>query len=165
LLPNDPENLYATRELVPPDLLIDLQRARIVVTNYHAFKLRERVELSKGGRALLQGHGPELQTLETEGQMLKRVMPELMNHKNVLVLNDEAHHCYRERPGADDDESLKGDNKKEAKENTEAARLWIGGLEIVDRKLGRARIIDLSATPFFFWPVPVIPKERSSRGR
>ena len=150
LLPNDPENLYATRELVPPDLLLDLQRARIVVTNYHAFKLRERLELSKGGRALLQGHGPELHTLETEGQMVQRVMPELMNHKNVLVLNDEAHHCYRERPGAqEDDETLKGDEKKEAKENIEAARLWIGGLETVDRKLGVMRVIDLSATPFF----------------
>lgn len=150
LLPNDPENLYATRELVPPDLLIDLQRAKIVVTNYHAFKLRERLELSKGGRALLQGHGPELQTLETEGQMIQRVLPELMNHKNVLVLNDEAHHCYRERLGAEEeDEALKGDEKKEAKENIEAARLWIGGLETVDRKLGVARVIDLSATPFF----------------
>ncbi len=150
LLPNDPENLYATRELVPPDLLIDLQRARIVVTNYHAFKPRERLELSKGGRALLQGHGPELHTLETEGQMVQRVMPELMNQKNVLVLNDEAHHCYRERPGAhEEDETLKGDEKKEAKENIEAARLWIGGLEAVDRKLGVTRVIDLSATPFF----------------
>ena len=149
-LPNDLENLYATRELVPPDLLIDLQRAKIVVTNYHAFKQRQRLELSKGGRALLQGHGPKLQTLETEGQMIQRVMPQLMNHKNVLVLNDEAHHCYRERPGAEEqDEALKGDEKKEAKENIEAARLWIGGLETVDRKLGVARVIDLSATPFF----------------
>ena len=26
--------------------------------------------------------------------MLKRVMPELMGFKNILVLNDEAHHCY-----------------------------------------------------------------------
>ena len=125
LLPNDPENLYATRELVPPDLLIDLQRAKLVVTNYHAFKLRERLELSKGGRALLQGHDPELQTLETEGQMIQRVMPELMNHKNILVLNDEAHHCYRERPGAEkEDEALKGDDKKEAKENIEAFGIY-----------------------------------------
>jgi type III restriction enzyme len=149
LLPNDAENLYSTRELVPPDLLIDLQRAKIVVTNYHAFKLRERVELSKGGRALLQGRGPELQTLETEGQMIQRVLPELMSHKNILVLNDEAHHCYRERPGAEEDETLKGDERKEAKENIEAARLWIGGLETVDRKLGVARVLDLSATPFY----------------
>ena len=33
-------------------------------------QLRERIELSKGGRALLQGRGEELNTLETEGQMI-----------------------------------------------------------------------------------------------
>jgi type III restriction enzyme len=59
-------------------MLEDIKRAKIVITNYHAFKLHERIELSKGGRALLQGHGEELDTLETEGQMLQRVMPDLM---------------------------------------------------------------------------------------
>jgi type III restriction enzyme len=44
---------------------------------------------------------------------------------------------------------LKGDDKKEAQENNEAARLWISGLEAVNRKLGVARVLDLSATPFF----------------
>ena len=39
---------------------------------YHSFKLRERLDLSKGDRSLLQGRDPELQT---EGQMLQRVMP------------------------------------------------------------------------------------------
>ncbi|RPH76888.1 MAG: hypothetical protein EHM80_13685 [Nitrospiraceae bacterium] len=132
-------------------MLDDVNRAKIVITNYHAFKLRERIELSKGGRSLLQGRGDELNTLETEGQMLQRVMPDLMGIKNILVLNDEAHHCYREKPGAaeDDEEDLKGDDKKEAEKNNEAARLWISGLEIVSRKLGITQIIDLSATPFF----------------
>ena len=81
--------------------------------------------------------------------MLQRVMPDLMGMKNILVLNDEAHHCYREKPDDDDDEDLKGDEKKEAEKNNEAARLWISGLEAVNRKLGVARVIDLSATPFF----------------
>lgn len=148
LQPNDPDNYYKTRELVPTDLLVELGQAEIVITNYHAFKLRERLELSKGGRALLQGRGDALSTLETEGQMLQRVMPELMGLKNILVLNDEAHHCYRQKPIADT-EDLKGDELKEAEKNTEAARVWISGLEIVSRKLGVQRIIDLSATPFF----------------
>ena len=78
-----------SRELVPNDMLPDLEKAKIVITNYHAFKLRERMELSKGGRSLLQGRGETLTTLETEGQMLQRVMPELMGMKNVLILNDE----------------------------------------------------------------------------
>jgi type III restriction enzyme len=149
LQPNDPDSYYKDRELVPSDLLEDVNRAKIVITNYHAFKLRERIELSKGGRALLQGRGEELNTLETEGQMLQRVMPDLMALKNILVLNDEAHHCYREKPGDKDDEDLKGDDRKEAEKNNEAARLWISGLEAVNRKLGISRVIDLSATPFF----------------
>ncbi len=41
----------------PRDMLDDIDRAKIVITNYHAFKLRERIELSKGGRTLLQGRG------------------------------------------------------------------------------------------------------------
>ena len=150
LQPHDPDSYYASRELVPGDLLDDIRKAKIVITNYHAFKFRERIELSKGGRSLLQGRGEELNTLETEGQMLQRVMPDLMGMKNILVLNDEAHHCYREKPGAkNDEEDLKGDDKKEAEKNNEAARLWISGLETVTRKLGVTQIIDLSATPFF----------------
>jgi type III restriction enzyme len=148
LQPNDPDSYYASRELVPADMLPDLERAKIVITNYHAFKRRERIELSKGGRALLQGRGPELDTEETEGQMLQRAMPALMGLKNILVLNDEAHHCYREKPG-DTDQSLKGEDRQEAQKNNEAARLWISGLETVKRKLGIARVVDLSATPFF----------------
>ena len=149
LQPNDPDSYYESRELVPADMIEDVKRAKIVITNYHAFKLRERMELSKGGRSLLQGRGEPLKTLETEGQMLQRVMPELMGMKNILVLNDEAHHCYREKPGATDVAALKGDEKEEAKKNNEAARLWISGLETVNRKLGLARVFDLSATPFF----------------
>jgi type III restriction enzyme len=150
LQPNDPDSYYQNRELVPSDMLDDIRRAKIFVTNYHAFKLRERLALSKGGRQFLQGRtGEAPRTLETEGQMLQRVMPDLMGMKNILVINDEAHHCYREKPVDAADEDLKGDEKKEAEENNEAARLWISGIEAVARKLGVARIFDLSATPFF----------------
>ena len=152
LQPNDPDSYYASRELVPSDMLNDVGKARIVITNYHAFKLRERLELSKGGRLLLQGRGGEaLETRESEGQMLQRVMPELMGMKNIFAINDEAHHCYREKPGDPDaqGEALKGDDRTEAEHNNEAARLWISGLEAVNRKLGLARVLDLSATPFF----------------
>ena len=149
LQPNDPDSYYASRELAPRDMLGDLDSARIVITNYHALRLRERIELSKGGRALLQGRGPDLNTMETEGQMLQRVMPALMGMKNIWVLNDEGHHCYRHKPGDDDEGVLRGDDKKEADKNNEAARVWISGLEIVKRKLGIGQVVDLSATPFF----------------
>ena len=100
---------------------------------------------------MLQGRGEELNTLETEGQMLQRVMPDLMGMKNIMVINDEAHHCYREKPGrTDEDEDLKGDDKKEAEKNNEAARLWISGLEVVNRKLGITRVIDLRQRHFSY---------------
>jgi type III restriction enzyme len=150
LLPNDPDSYYQNRELVPEDMLPDLQKAHIVITNYHAFRLRERLELSKGNRALLAGRtGQAPMTLETEGQMLQRVIPGLMGMKNIFVINDEAHHCYREKPASEEEKPLKGEKKKEAESNNEAARLWISGLEVIQRKLGVARIFDLSATPFF----------------
>jgi type III restriction enzyme len=150
LMPNDPDSYYRERELVPADMLGDIAKAKIVITNYHAFKLRERIDLSKGTRSALEGWREEkLQTTETEGQMLQRVMPELMGLKNIVVLNDEAHHCYRERVADPVEDDLKPEEKEEAKQNAEAARLWIAGIEAVKRKLGLAMVYDLSATPFF----------------
>ncbi|MDR2626354.1 MAG: DEAD/DEAH box helicase family protein, partial [Zoogloeaceae bacterium] len=150
LLPNDPDSYYKTRDLLPADMLADMREARVVITNYHAFKLRERMEIAKGTRALLAGHaGAAPSTLETEGQMLQRVIPDLMGMKHIVVINDEAHHCYRAKPDTEEEKKLKGDDKKEAEHNNEAARLWISGLETLQRKIGIARIFDLSATPFF----------------
>ncbi|MDR1482601.1 MAG: DEAD/DEAH box helicase family protein [Synergistaceae bacterium] len=151
LYPNDPDSYYSDRELVPADMLQDINCAKIVITNYHAFKLREKIEISKGGRGLLKGRHSdlELNTAETEGQMLQRVIPDLMGLRNVFIINDEAHHCYRERPQSGEGEKLTVDEKAEAEKNNEAARLWISGLETVGNKLGIANVIDLSATPFF----------------
>jgi type III restriction enzyme len=113
-------------------MLLDVAKAKIVITNYHAFKRRETMDLSKVGRALLQGRGEAPETIETEGQMLQRACGELIALKNVVAINDEAHHCYREKPDADEEEDLKGEEKDEAKKNNEAARLWINGLEALE---------------------------------
>ncbi|MCL2873093.1 MAG: DEAD/DEAH box helicase family protein [Betaproteobacteria bacterium] len=155
LLPTDVDSYYQSRELLPSDMLLDIQKAKIVITNFHAFKQREKTELSGAGRALLSGRrGDRLDTIEPEGQMLQRVMGSLMSMKNIMVFNDEAHHCYREKPDDKEDVRIqegedKKDANKEAEENNEAARLWVSGLEIVQKKLGISRIFDLSATPFF----------------
>ena len=149
LLPNDMDSYYKNRDLIPSDMLGDIERAKIIITNYHAFRMRERLDLSKGGRSLLRGHGDEPITVETEGQMLQRVMGDLMGMKGIMILNDEAHHCYREKPVGATEEDLRSDERKEAEKNNEAARLWISGLEIVQRHLKHGHVIDLSATPFF----------------
>jgi type III restriction enzyme len=149
LLPDDPENYYRTRELLPPDMQGDIAKAKIVISNFHAFKRRETMEVSKVGRALLQGRGEAAQTLQTEGQMLQHACGELMALKNVVVLNDEAHHCYREKAQSGEEPELRGEDKEEAKKNNEAARLWISGIEALKRKVGVRAVYDLSATPFF----------------
>lgn len=150
LNPADSENYYQTRELVPPELMTDLGKAKIVITNYHAFQRREKLETNKTGRAVLSGwRNEELITKETEGEMLQRACGELLSLKNIVVINDEAHHCYRERPPTEEELALKGEEKEEAEKNNQAARLWISGIEALKRKVGVRAVYDLSATPFF----------------
>ena len=151
LHPNDPENYYERRNLVPQDMLGDIKQARVVITNYHSFQLRERENIASNTRRLLQGRdGQPLDTKESEGQMLRRAMPELMGLKNILALNDEAHHCYREKPPEDSEErKIEGEERAEARKNAEAARVWISGIEAVKRNIGVRCVLDLSATPFF----------------
>ena len=59
-------------------MLEDLKKARRH-HEHHAFKRREKLELSAGARESLQGAtGAELDTFETERRMLQGVMPVLM---------------------------------------------------------------------------------------
>ena len=81
--------------------------------------------------------------------MMQRVIPELMALRNIMVLNDEGHHCYRRKPGEDDEGRLTGEDKREADRNNEEARVWISGLEMVKKKLVIRQVVDLSATLFF----------------
>lgn len=150
LQPAHPDSYYATRELVPPDMLADMARAKLVISNYHAFKRRETLDAGKVAKSLLQGRDPNpIRTTETEGAMLKRACGELLAFKKVVVINDEAHHCYRERPDRDAEAPISAEDREEAKRNTEAARLWISGIEALKRKVGVRTVFDLSATPFF----------------
>lgn len=146
LQPNDPESYYQSREIVPEDMLRDLGQAKIVITNFHSFKKKDEVSLNKVQQAALK----TVPKQESDGAMLRRVAGPLLGMKNIVVLNDEAHHCYRERPLSEAEEkALKGEAKAEAKENNEAARLWISGLEAAKKTLGLNMVYDLSATPFF----------------
>jgi len=152
LLPNDTESYYNEREILPRDMMGDIEKAKIVITNYHAFQRREKMDVSKGTRRVLEGRaGEPMATKETEGEMVRRVMGELMGEK-VIVINDEAHHCYRMKSVGDfvdTVDGLTGDEKTEAKKENEFARMWITGIEAVKRQMGVVTVYDLSATPFF----------------
>lgn len=149
LLPNDTETYYKGLDLVTSEQLVQLEAAKIIITNFHAFKARELVDASKLTKSILRakGNGAGL-FAETPDQVVRRVCRELGNKKNIVVLNDEAHHCYRRKPDAEV-EKLSGDDKKEAQQREEEARIWISGLEAVKRKIGVRAIYDVSATPFF----------------
>ena len=149
LLPNDADNYFRKLDIVPPELTSDLGKARIVITNFHAFQFREHTSAGKLTKSLLtaSGDGPSPFT-ETPDQMVRRVCRDLGAKKNIIVLNDEAHHCYRRRVEGEEIK-LTGDERKEAEKREEEARVWISGLEAVKAKLGIKTVYDLSATPFF----------------
>ena len=147
LLPNDPENYYDQRDILPIDTRGDLGQAKIVITNYHAFLPRTTMPTSKITNAVLQ-NDPGAFT-ETPGEMVRRVSRELGNKKNIVVINDEAHHCYRRKPEDEDIATLKGEERKEAEKRNDDARVWISGIEAIKEKIGVKAVYDLSATPFF----------------
>lgn len=150
LLPSDPQNYYRALDVVPGDIFEQLGRAKIIITNFHAFLRREKIKTSKLTKSLLTTGESESAFTESEGEMARRVCRSLGNKKNIIVINDEAHHCYRRRQDPDaNGEKLTGDERKEAARRDEDARIWINGLEAVKRKFGIKTVYDLSATPFF----------------
>jgi type III restriction enzyme len=160
LMPEAPDSIYERLSIVPRDMMDDLKKARIVITNYHAFK-RRKAEIAKGTAEVLRGRESQAafedRFKETEGQMIQRVMAPLMGRRGIIVFNDEAHHCYEARPNIEDDKPVidratdetVGEAKADAEQNNEAARVWINGIRTVQRVLDIKAIYDLSATPFF----------------
>jgi len=156
LLPSDPENYYRVRDIVEPGELERLGQARIVITNFHSLQLREAQVASKTTKELLT-RGGDSPFVETPDQMVRRVTRGLGTKRQVIVLNDEAHHCYARRTTeANEEPKLTGDDRREAERRDRDARVWATGLQAVARKLGVKVVYDLSATPFFLrgsgWP-------------
>ncbi|MDP9266280.1 MAG: DEAD/DEAH box helicase family protein [Chloroflexota bacterium] len=149
LLPNDPGSYYREHDLVSPEQLERLQAARVVITNFHAFLRRDEVDAAALTKKILVGRGGNTDALkESPQQVANRVCRGLGTKRSIVVINDEAHHCYRLKPESDED-TLDVDDRAEARRNAEAARVWISGLEDVKAKIGAKVVYDLSATPFF----------------
>jgi type III restriction enzyme len=148
LFPSDAENYYRGLDIVPSHLRDQLGQARIVVTNFHGFLHREKVSMPKATRELL-GADVRGAFTETPDQMVRRVCRDLGTKKNIVVLNDEAHHCYRRKPDNEDEVLVGAEDRAEAKQRDEEARVWLSGLEAIANKIGIRTVYDLSATPFF----------------
>jgi len=157
LRPEQDQNYYKLRDLVPADLEPDLGQARIVITNFHALQLRETKQgrgLAKTTKELLAGYsGGPSPFLESPSQMASRVCRDLGGTSEIVVFNDEAHHCYQGRDAeavnGEAGTPLSAEEKAEAQENSKAARVWFTGLRAIAEKLGVKAIYDLSATPSF----------------
>ena len=149
LLPSDQDNYYRERDLVPPDAWDAVLQAQVVITNYHAFLLRDVREISgvaANTRKILTSSRALDPFRETPDQMVTRVLRGLSGHGKggIVVLNDEAHHCYQDKPL----ETVE-DSEKESEERNVEARVWFKGLQSIQKKIGIKTIYDLSATPYY----------------
>jgi type III restriction enzyme len=150
---SDAADYYRQRALVPPSyapLLAGLN-SRIVITNYHAFEPRL---ISGNKKSPLDGKlgpdGRKVEAREDESLMLKRVLGTFKPGRRLLIINDEAHHCYLPRVKGRDTEE-----ENSATENERAA-VWFSGIRAVAQRWQVRTVVDLSATPYYLtgsgWP-------------
>lgn len=144
---NEIEDYYRIRGLVPVHLEPRLENlnARLVITNYHTF---EPKTLQGNKRSPFDGkvdlEGKKLATGNTEdfSLVVKRALGKFKAGSRLLILNDEAHHCYLPKSQG------KTSDNEESDENARAA-VWFTGLREMSAKFKLQKIYDLSATPYY----------------
>jgi type III restriction enzyme len=154
LHPEREDNYYRERDLVPRDLWDMLLQAQVEIVNYHVFLARDAKEIqgvSTVTRKMLRGGQPHAvggpdAFRETPDMIAARVLRSFGSAKGeVVVFNDEAHHCYQdkllERPDPEAD--------REDQDRNRDARVWFRGLLDIKRKVGIKTVYDLSATPYY----------------
>ena len=146
LQPNNPRNYYKERSIVSGSDFDDLNRANILIVNFQQMVLRQNPRYSVGGVMKAAGLINEDVVQETPEAMARRVFKQVAGRSRILVINDEAHHCYQEKPT---DEKLSAEERAEAAENNKAARVWLAGIMTLSSRTTVNAVIDLSATPYF----------------
>jgi type III restriction enzyme len=136
LLPWKPNNYYEKFDLVPRGMIERLQQGRYQITNWHLFQPKD----DSRSRSVVQ------RGIESDYAFCRRVLKELGNKQNILVINDEAHHAYRPAPLSD--EVSKYLSPEEIEEREEAT-VWISGLDKIHNVRGVNFCADFSATPFY----------------
>ncbi|HWC48159.1 MAG TPA: DEAD/DEAH box helicase family protein [Solirubrobacterales bacterium] len=149
LHPERDDSYYHQRDLVPADLWHALLKAEIGIVNYHTFLPRDAKEIkgvSTNTRKLLRGgNGPAADAFrESSVEVSARILRDLADGKGgIVVLNDEAHHCYQDNLTPDDKA------EKEDKDRNQEARVWFRGLEGLQKAAPIRVVYDLSATPYY----------------
>ena len=133
LEPPHPDNYYRQFRIVPSALLDKLRRGRVVVRNWHALNWETAAQVSR--RRSVDKRG----ALSDEAYV-RAVLGEAAAARDLLVINDEAHHAWR----VAEQSGTAGIDRAEV----ETATKWIGGLDRIHRTRGILGCYDFSATPF-----------------
>jgi type III restriction enzyme len=145
LQPSNPKNYYEEFDLVPRSLLTMLTKAKIVITNWQAFNPQDDTRTKS---VMQRGE-------ESDSAFCRRVLPDLRGKKNILVINDEAHHAYRPKQKEQEEKgqvifTATGTvEQEELEEEYEEATVWINALDRINAAQNINFCIDTSATPFY----------------
>lgn len=133
LNPDNPENYYSEFNVVPVNLIEKLREGKIIIENWHTLSWETEEQLLKKKTVDKRGEISDL-------AYTKKVLGEMANTSNILVINDEAHHAWRVQA------ELK--IKREFQEQVNQATVWVSGLDRINRTIGISNCYDFSATPF-----------------
>ncbi|MEK6480152.1 DEAD/DEAH box helicase family protein [Catalinimonas sp. 4WD22] len=142
----DIKDYYRERGLVPDHYVRQLLNlnSRIVITNYHAF---EPKTLQGNKKSPFDGKkdasGKKQEAKEDYSLVIKRLMGNFKQGGRLLVLNDEAHHCYLPKAKG------KKTDEDNSQEENERAAVWYTGLTEIGKRFKLMAVYDLSATPYY----------------
>lgn len=133
LLPRE-NSYYDQFNLCPSEALRQkLNQAEVLIENWHTL-----MPLKEANRSVVK------KGRESDEAFTRRVLGKLARHRNIVVINDEAHHAYRQPP------EVKISKRQAAEQglDLDAATRWIEGLDRLHSTRRIQRCFDLSATPF-----------------
>ena len=133
LEPAGENNFYDEFNIVPAALLDKLRQGKVLVRNWHTLNWDSEERIAK--RKSVDKRGAK-----SDEAYVKEVLGELASTRNILVINDEAHHAWR----IPAESKIKGVKKEEIEEATK----WVGGLDRIHKARGILNCYDFSATPF-----------------
>jgi type III restriction enzyme len=138
LYPSAEKNYFQAFDIVPSDMFDKLRQGKIKVVNWHMLAWETEDQISRKKSVDKRG-------AKSDESYTREVLAEMANAKNILVINDEAHHAWRENPEAEG----KYTRERDLKDSAEEATIWIGGLDRINKTRGILRVHDFSATPFY----------------
>jgi len=145
LQPTHEQNYYEEFNIVPAALMDKLRQGKVIIHNWHslAWDTQDKID-AKVEKGQLRSVDKR-QRMEISGEAyVRQVLGEMSNARNIIVLNDEAHHAWRTNTEATGKYQRTGSDKDSAEEAT----IWVGGLDRIHEQRGILKCFDLSATPF-----------------